>query len=102
VLFRNVRELLTNCIKHSDAGKVSVGLRRINNSIEVTVEDNGVGFDPAEVRATAGKKAKFGLFSIRENLEQLGGCFEIQSKPGAGCRAVMTAPLKSQSNKKEI
>ncbi len=102
MLFRNVRELLTNCIKHASAGKVSVGLRRIDESIEVIVEDNGVGFDPAEVRATAGKKAKFGLFSVRENLEQLGGRFEIQSKPGTGCKAIMTAPLKDQSNKKEV
>jgi len=102
MLFRNVRELLTNCIKHAKAGKVSVGLRGIDDSIEVIVEDNGVGFDPAEVRATAGKKAKFGLFSIRENMENAGGRFEIQSKPGAGCKAVMTAPLRDESIKKEV
>jgi PAS domain S-box-containing protein len=102
MLFRNVRELRINCIKHSNAGKVRVGIRRTNGSIEVVVEDNGVGFDPAEVRSTVGKRAKFGLFSIRESLENLGGHFEIESKPGAGCKAIMTAPLKDQSHKKEL
>jgi len=99
LLFRNVRELLINCIKHANAGRVRVNIRRTDGSIEVVVEDNGVGFDPAEVRSTAGKRAKFGLFSIRESLENLGGHFIIESKPGTGCKAIMTAPLKDQSNK---
>jgi signal transduction histidine kinase len=98
MLFRNARELLTNCIKHAKAGRIVVSLRRIDDSIEVTVEDNGVGFDPAQLRTTA-KKPTFGLFSIRENLEQLCGRFEIKSKPGAGCKAIMTAPLEDQSIK---
>ena len=102
MLFRNVRELRINCIKHANASKVRVNIRRIDDSIEVVVEDNGVGFDPAEVRSTAGKRAKFGLFSIRESLENLGGHFKIESKPGAGCKAIMTAPLKDKSNKKEV
>jgi PAS domain S-box-containing protein len=101
MLFRNVRELLNNCIKHAKAGKIMVGLRRINDSIEVTVEDNGVGFDPAQVRTKTGKKATYGLFSIRENIENAGGYFEIESKSGAGCKTIMTVPLKDQSNKKE-
>jgi signal transduction histidine kinase len=102
MLFRNVRELRINCIKHANARKVRVNIRRIDDSIEVVVEDNGVGFDPAEVRLTVGKKSRFGLFSIRESLENLGGHFEIESKPGAGCKAIMTAPLKDQSHKKEV
>jgi len=101
MLFRNTRELLINCIKHANAGRVRVGIRRTNGSIEVVVEDNGVGFDPADVRLTAGKRVKFGLFSVRESLENSGGHFIIESKPGAGCKAIITAPLKDQSNKKE-
>jgi signal transduction histidine kinase len=96
MLFRNTRELLTNCIKHAKAGEIMVGLRRIDDSIEVTVEDNGVGFDPVQVRTKTGKKTTYGLFSIRENMENTGGRFEIDSKPGAGCKAIMTAPLKKE------
>jgi PAS domain S-box-containing protein len=101
LLFRNVRELLINCIKHANADRVRVGIRRINDSIEVTVEDNGVGFDLTEVKSMAARRSEFGLLSIRESLEELGGRFEIESKPGAGCKATMTAPLKGESRKKE-
>ncbi|MGB7581191.1 MAG: PAS domain-containing protein [Sedimentisphaerales bacterium] len=102
VLFRNVRELLTNCIKHAKAEKIRVNIRRIDNSTEVIVEDNGVGFDPVQVRATAFKKAKFGLFSVRESLENIGGSFEIESKPGAGCKATMVVPMKNTQTNKEM
>jgi PAS domain S-box-containing protein len=102
VLFRNVRELLTNCIKHAKAKTIRANIRRIDNSIEVIVEDNGAGFDPVQVRATAFKKAKFGLFSVRESLENIGGSFEIESKPGAGCRATMVAPMKNTQTNKEM
>jgi signal transduction histidine kinase len=96
ILFRNVRELLINIIKHAKAKMVKVEVHRIDDSIEVTVEDNGVGYDPADLRPASAKTQKFGLFSIRENIQQLGGCFEIVSKPGAGCKARITAPLKGQ------
>lgn len=98
ILFRNTRELLTNCIKHSKAVKVEVKIRKIDDFIQISVEDNGVGFEPAQIM-TIGKKATFGLFSIHENLETLGGRLEIDSKPGAGCKAVMTAPIENRYNK---
>jgi signal transduction histidine kinase len=101
LLFRNVRELLINCIKYANASKVKVRVRRIDGAIEVIVEDNGTGFDPAEARSMAARRAEFGLLSIRERLEELGGHFEIESRPDAGCKATMTAPLKGQGQNKE-
>jgi len=94
LLFRNVRELLINVVKHAQANKVKVSIRKIKNHISVSVEDNGVGFDPVEVESLTAKKAEFGLFSIRERLEQLGGLIEIDSKMGRGTKITMTAPLK--------
>jgi PAS domain S-box-containing protein len=79
LLFRNVRELLINVIKHANTGKVRVGVRKIDDTLEVVVEDNGIGFDLAEVRTMAAKRAEFGLLSIRESLEELGGRFEIET-----------------------
>jgi signal transduction histidine kinase len=61
------------------------------------VEDDGIGFDPAEVTSMATKRAEFGLFSIRERLEQLGGLIKIDSEPGRGSKITMTAPLKDNS-----
>ena len=98
LLFRNVRELLINVIKHAKASKLRVSIRRDNEYINVGVEDDGVGFDPVEVTSMAAKRAKFGLFSIRERLEQLGGMIEIDSEPGYGSRITMRAPLKYNSS----
>jgi len=94
LLFRNVRELLINVVKHAQATKIRVSIRKVNGNIQVSVEDNGVGFDPLEVTRKATKRAEFGLFSIRERLEQLGGIIVIESKPGSGSKITMRAPLK--------
>ena len=98
ILFRNVRELLINVVKHARASKVKVSIRRIGTQIRVSVEDDGAGFDPTEAASTAVGRAAFGLFSIRERLEELGGHLEIESEPGHGCKVVMTAPLKQGEN----
>jgi len=97
LLFRDVRELLVNIVKHAQAHKVKVSVRRVDGHIHVSVEDDGVGFDPVEMTSTAAQKAKFGLFSIRERLEQLGGLIEIDSEMGRGTKITMTAPLKNES-----
>ena len=94
LLFRNVRELLFNVIKHAHARKVKVSINRIDININIKVEDDGVGFDPSEVAATATGHARFGLFSIRERLEQFGGHLQIDSAPGKGSVITLIAPLK--------
>jgi signal transduction histidine kinase len=99
-LFRDVRELLINVVKHAHAKNVKVSIRKTGNAISITVQDDGVGFDPAEVTYSAIKKGEFGLFSIREHLEQSGGQLEIESASGQGCKVTMTAPLKTDGDKK--
>ena len=95
VLFRNVRELLINVVKHAKAERVKLSIHRNDLDINVCIEDDGIGFDPVEIKSRAAKSGKFGLFSIRERLEQLGGRVEIDSRPGRGSRIVMMAPLKN-------
>ena len=97
LLFRNVRELLINVVKHSNARNVKVSVSKADNRIIVCVEDDGIGFDPSETASKAIEKATFGLFSIRERLEHLEGHLEIKSKPGSGSRITMTAPLKREN-----
>jgi PAS domain S-box-containing protein len=94
MLFRNIRELLVNVVKHAHAKKVSLAIRRLGSEIHVTVEDDGIGFDPLAAASRAGMTGCFGLFSIRERLEELGGRFQIDSSPGCGCKVTMTVPLK--------
>jgi len=91
LLFRSVRELLMNIIKHSEASSVKISISRNSGVMRVSVEDNGVGFDPA---AVAGKDGGFGLFTIHRRLKQSDGCCEIESRPGSGTKVVLAAPLK--------
>jgi len=95
-LFRNVRELLVNVVRHANAKNVKVSICKVDDRMCVSVEDDGVGFDVTEVESMVTKKAKFGLFSIQERLESVGGHFEIESEPGHGSRITMLAPLKGK------
>lgn len=94
LLFRMVRELLINVVKHACAHQVKVKVYRQDAEIGICVEDDGVGFEPANTISVGPKTGGFGLFSIRERLEQLGGHLEIKSSPGHGCRVTISAPLK--------
>lgn len=94
LLFRSVRELLINTVKHSRAKKVAVSISRVGDKIRVSVEDNGVGFGVKEAAETSG----FGLFSIKERLEELGGHLGIESEPGKGMKVTLIAPLKVEKN----
>ena len=97
ILFRMVRELLINVVKHARASKVKVSINRIDTAVRICVKDNGVGFEPDKVTAFGPKTGGFGLFSIRERLEQLGGRLEIKSATGRGCTVIVMAPLKCDS-----
>jgi signal transduction histidine kinase len=96
LLFRDVRELLINVVKHAGAHKVKVSIKKLGDQICVMVEDDGVGFDLAEVLSMVAKRGEFGLFGIRERLEWLGGHLEIESGPGCGTKATLIAPLKQE------
>jgi PAS domain S-box-containing protein len=94
LLFTAVRELLLNVVKHARAGHVTVRSSRENGTIQISVEDDGVGFDTRLRSRCCGESGGFGLFSIRERLGYLGGYCEIHSEPGKGTRAVLALPLK--------
>lgn len=97
-LYQAVRELLTNVVKHSRANKIVVCIRKVGNHVQITVKDNGVGFDKSTMRKSDTiREGGFGLFSIRENLEHIKGNLEIKTKPGRGTVAIITAPQKYQT-----
>ena len=93
LLFRNVRELLTNVIKHSRATTVSVRLQVNGSEIQILIEDDGVGFDHDVRKEQSRSTNGFGLFSVQERMADLGGRCDILSAPGKGCRVVLTMPL---------
>jgi PAS domain S-box-containing protein len=93
ILFRNVRELLVNVVKHARANKVSVRLEDRSSSIRIIVEDDGIGFEPRAMIQADSKIGGFGLFSIEELMADLGGNLKIVSEPGKGCTAILSAPF---------
>ena len=95
VLFRSVRELLMNVVKHAQASRVRITINRDEDDVSITVSDNGTGFDSD---AVSGNNNGFGLFSIRERMKRLGGYCEIKGKPGDGTDVVLAVPLKNPSN----
>ena len=90
LLFRCVRELLMNVVKHAQANEVEIALSRSADRMYVTVTDNGTGF---ELSIADRKKAGFGLFSIRERMKRLGGYCEVESKPGSGTMVILAMPI---------
>jgi len=93
LLFRNVRELLVNVVKHARANKVCVRLEDRSPSIRIIVEDDGIGFEPNPVNHARSEMGGFGIFSIEELMADLGGSLKIVSKPGKGCTAILSAPF---------
>jgi PAS domain S-box-containing protein len=99
-LYQMVRELLLNVAKHAQAKNVLVSVGKIEDDIEIRVEDDGAGFDPAQICQSGIKKCCLGLFSIRQRLEYLGGKLEIDSAPGRGSRLTLVVPLLQPSQRK--
>jgi signal transduction histidine kinase len=94
LLVRLVRELVFNAVKHAGVDQARVRLAEEGGNVVITVEDRGTGFDVAETVGGAGRHRRgFGLYSVRERLELLGGRLEITSAAGQGTRATIHAPV---------
>lgn len=102
LLFQCVRELLINVVKHAQAQKAKVVIRRDKDAIVITVQDDGVGFETSEMSSSSERMGGFGLFSIKERLNYLGGNFEIESGREKGTRVAIVVPLRrEEKNTKE-
>lgn len=96
ILFQIVRELLVNIVKHAKAHHAWVCVRRYGSNLQITIEDDGVGFDSSDICFGKKRTQGFGLFSIRERLRYIGGQFEVESEPSCGTKAIIIAPLKQE------
>jgi signal transduction histidine kinase len=96
-LYRNTRELLVNVVKHAQAHQIKVRIYKSADHIHICVEDDGAGFDTDRIASLPTRTEGFGLFSIREQLEYLGGNVLIESRAGHGTKVTMTVPLKPEA-----
>jgi signal transduction histidine kinase len=99
-LFRIAQEALANVRKHARAGRAWASIRHPQPAVLVLeIGDDGVGFDPE--RVPRGTASAFGLASMRERAEVLGGTFRVDSAPGAGTRITVRVPLDSGAIERE-
>jgi PAS domain S-box-containing protein len=91
-VFQAARELILNAVKHAHASRLEIRLSREGeDELQVTVQDDGIGFD-TEVMNRKEAKGGFGLFSIRERLDVIGGQLTVTSSPIEGTTATISAP----------
>jgi PAS domain S-box-containing protein len=98
-LFRVVQEALTNVRKHAHARRVAVTIERRGNSVHLEVRDWGRGFSPAVAQAAVGPSEHVGLAGMQERIALISGRLTIRSRPGAGTRIQVQAPLRELANK---
>ncbi len=94
-LYRILQEGLTNCAKHGQASHVEVSLKRNGDVVQLSIQDNGQGFDLADTLSDQNETG-IGLIDMQERLESLNGRMNVHSKPGVGARLVATIPLEEK------
>jgi signal transduction histidine kinase len=87
-LYRIIQEALTNIVKHAEASSVSILLVRSSATATVVIEDDGQGFDPAELQ-----EGRLGIIGMRERVELHEGRLTVESAPGSGATLVAEVPL---------
>jgi signal transduction histidine kinase len=89
-LLRIVQESLANVRKHAGASRASITVEQTPSTLRVTIEDNGAGFVPGGLARS--DFPRFGLATMRERAETLGGSFRLDSVPGSGTRISVELP----------
>ncbi|MBI3910284.1 MAG: sensor histidine kinase, partial [Armatimonadetes bacterium] len=92
-LYRIVQEALTNVARHAHAKHVSIVLKRQRTSVLAIIEDNGVGFDVAQVVSAPARDGRLGLFGMQERAALLGGTLTIESSPATGTTVFVEIPV---------
>lgn len=90
ILFRITQELLSNAAQHARASFINITVQRKNNAVQLSVQDNGVGFDQDTARR---KPDCFGLFGMQERILALGGELLIDTAHGMGSCVTINIPL---------
>lgn len=95
-LFRVAQEALTNVWRHAHAQHIRVLLRSNHDSVALTIEDDGDGFVMPERLDALVEQGHFGLMSMRERVESVGGMLRVYSYIGHGTRVEVRVPLESR------
>lgn len=98
-MYRLVQEAFNNALKHAEATFVSLDMTFQEDSIQMTIGDNGKGFSVEQVESQARIHSQFGLVGMRERVELLQGKIDIESTAGQGTKIKIQVPIKSEPGK---
>lgn len=96
-LYRIAQECLQNVVKHSQATRAELTFSATEDHARLEITDNGVGFDTFENPLGGDEMGGYGLLSMAERAEIVGGLLNIRSRPGAGTTVTATIPLPSSA-----
>ncbi len=94
LLFHSVRELLINAAKHAGTHQATLALDVADHELRIAVQDKGRGFNTDSLEPTR-PGHQFGLFSVKERMEELGGWLRVESTPGRGTTVTLGLPFTS-------
>ncbi|MCI0477679.1 MAG: sensor histidine kinase, partial [Anaerolineales bacterium] len=97
-LFRTLQEAINNIARHADARKVQLTFDFQEDALEISVEDDGIGFDVEQVPASADGRRGLGLVSMEERVSIVGGEFSLHSTAGQGTTVRIRVPLKENED----
>ena len=92
-LFQSVRELLINIVKHAQASRASIALNTHEGDMVIEIRDDGIGMQDAAAAGLPGIRGGFGLFTLRDRIDMLGGQFQITHN--GGTHVTLQVPLKA-------
>lgn len=99
--YRIIQEALTNVVKHARASACRVYLQRLPNTVLITIEDDGVGFEPADAQKPAARRG-LGLIGIRERAAHLRGTVRLESASGKGTHLTVELPAPPTANAEAV
>ena len=91
-LFRICQESLHNVVRHANASKVVIELRREKDQVLLSIQDNGTGFFVTDDITKRVAEKHYGLAGMKERAESVGGTLKITSKPGTGTKVEAFIP----------
>jgi two-component system sensor histidine kinase DegS len=89
-IYRIIKEVVHNAIKHSKASEITIEISQNHNSLSIYCYDNGIGFNVEETMATS---AGFGLRNLKSRAEVMQGTMTAESKPGKGTAFLFQIPI---------
>ena len=92
-IFRIIQESLSNIAKHSQATVANIVIEYLDTRLNLSIRDNGIGFNKKEVDESCAITGGFGLISINERIELLDGKLQIDTSPGEGTSLKIYVPL---------